>query len=113
MLLADREFDVRDSVGFYFAEVLLPSFTKGKRQFSAKDVGKSRTIASKRIHMERAIGLLRNKYTILRSTLPLDYLMKTSNGYRTLYKIAVICSALYVFKYSFCMILVKSESIIS
>ena len=93
-VLADRGFDIRDSVGFYYAEVILPSFTKGKKQLSAKEVEKSRQIACKRIHVERVIGLLRNKYTILQATLPLDYLMKTCNEYCTLDKIAVVCSAL-------------------
>ena len=110
-VLADRGFDIRDSVGFYFAEVLLPSFTKGKRQLSAKDVEKCRQITFKRIHVEKVIGLLRNKYTILQLTLPLDYLMKTSNEYCTLDKIAVVCSALCNMCPSIvCVMLAKSES---
>ena len=93
-VLADRGFDIGDSVGFYCAEVKLPSFTKGKKQLSAKDVEQSRRIACSRIHVERVIGLLRNKYTILQSTLPLDYLIKKDEEYCTLDKIAVVCSAL-------------------
>ena len=93
-VLADRGFDIGDSVGFYCAEVKLPSYTKGKKQLSAKDVEQSRRIACARIHVERVIGLLRNKYTILQSTLPLDYLMKKDEECCTLDKIAVVCSAL-------------------
>ena len=71
-VLADRGFDISDSVGFYYAQVKLPAFTKGKKQLSAMDVEQSRRIASIRIHVERIISLLRNKYSILQSTLPLD-----------------------------------------
>ena len=93
-VLADRGFDIQDSCALYCAEVKLPTFTRGKKQLSAIDVENSRRIASVRIHVERVIGNLRNKYKILQSTLPLDYLMVKGNGYTTIDKIAVVCCAL-------------------
>jgi hypothetical protein len=44
--------------------LIIPSFTKGKKQLSAKEVETSRKISSVRIHIERVIGLMKNHYTI-------------------------------------------------
>lgn len=51
MVLADRGFDVSESVP-------LPAFMKGKDQLS---------------HVERVIGSVKQKYTILQGTLPIDF----------------------------------------
>ena len=95
VILADRGFDIGDSAALFGATVEIPAFTKGKKQLSAFDVERSRKLASVRVHVERVIGLLRKKYTILQSILPLDYLMK-KDGFNmtTIDKIPVICSAL-------------------
>ena len=45
MVLADRGFDISDSVGLYFAQLKLPSFTRGKKQLSAIEVEETRRIA--------------------------------------------------------------------
>ena len=71
-ILADRGFDIQDNVALYCADLRLPAFTKGKNQLSAINVENSRRITSVRIHVERVIGSLCNKYKILQSTLPLD-----------------------------------------
>ena len=92
--MADRGFDIAESTAMYFAEVKIPAFTKGKKQLSGLDVEQSRRIASVRIHVERVIGNVRNKYKILQSTLPLDYLMNRDSGFTTIDKIAVVCCAL-------------------
>ena len=95
VMLADRGFDVGDSAALFGATVEIPAFTKGKKQLSAFDVERSRKLASVRVHVERVIGLLRKKYTILQSILPLDYLMKKDGiNLITIDKIAVICNAL-------------------
>ena len=73
----------------------IPAFTKGNTQLSAFDVERSRKVASVRVHVERVIGLLRKKYTILQRILPLAYLMKKDGiNMTTIDNIAVICSAL-------------------
>ena len=61
------------------AEVKIPSFTKGRQQLSAVDVESSRSIAHVRVHVERVIGLLRNKYTILQDTISIHYLITDSH----------------------------------
>ena len=52
----------------------LPSQRPGKSQMDAVDVEQSRGIASVRIHVERVIGLLRRKYTLLEGTLSIKFL---------------------------------------
>ena len=70
MVMADRGFTITESVGLKQAKLVIPAFTKGKSQLDPVDVEKTRGIASVRIHVERVIGLLRRKYTILEGTLP-------------------------------------------
>ena len=76
VILADRGFDIAESVGTMQARLHIPAFTKGKSQLSALEVEETRFIANVRIHVERVIGLVRQKYTILQSTLPIHFVMK-------------------------------------
>ena len=76
VVLADRGFDISESVGMMQAKLHIPAFTKGKSQLLALEVTETRTIANVRIHVERVIGNVRQKYSILQSTLPIHYLMK-------------------------------------
>ena len=93
-ILADRGFNVQESVGFYCAEIKIPPFTKGKKQLSQIEVDTARQLSLVRIHVERVIGLLRNKYTILQSTLPIKMIMCNDGENSVLDKIVVICSVL-------------------
>ena len=90
-VLADRGFNIQESVGLMCAEVKIPSFTKGRQQLSAIDVESSRNIANVRIHVERVIGLLRNKYTILQDIVPIDYLITDSQTTPIIDKIVTVC----------------------
>ena len=95
VILADRGFEIDESVAMYCAKVEIPAFTKGKKQLSAVDVERSRKIASVRIHVERVIGLLRRKYRILQGTLPLQFLSKKDENHATtIDKVILVCSAL-------------------
>lgn len=51
LVLADRGFNIHESVGLMCAEVKIPAFTKGKKQLSAYDVESTRKIAHVRIHV--------------------------------------------------------------
>ena len=67
---------------------------KGKSQLSPIDI-ETRKLANVRIHVERVIGLVRQKYTILSSTLPIDMLYTRSpEDIPTIHKIAHICCSL-------------------
>lgn len=69
VILADRGFDVADSVGLYNAELEIPAFTKGKKQLGPVELESTRGLASVRIHVERVMGKERNRHTILQSTI--------------------------------------------
>ncbi|XP_072043471.1 uncharacterized protein [Amphiura filiformis] len=71
-ILADRGFLVEEDFAIQLGvEFLVPAFTRGKRQLSAKEVELSRKLSTIRIHIERVIGILKNRYTILQGTLPI------------------------------------------
>lgn len=95
LVLADRGFEIEDSVGLYAARLQIPSFTKGKLQLSVLDIETTRSLANVRIHVERVIGAVRQKYTILgHGVVPIQYLMSDDTEPCLLDKIAVVCCAL-------------------
>lgn len=59
-IMADRGFNVGDDLAMCGAELLIPAFTRGKKQLSAREVEFTRRLARVRIHVERVIGHLRN-----------------------------------------------------
>ena len=59
IILADRGFDIGDSVGAMQAQLNIPAFTKGKNQLSALEIEETKTIANVRINAERVIGNVR------------------------------------------------------
>ncbi len=75
LVMADRGFTIQESLWYTQAQLAIPAFTRGKDQLDPVDIEKTRGIATVRIHVERVIGLLRRKYTILESTLPTNYLI--------------------------------------
>ena len=64
VILADRGFTCNEYARMALAEVKTPPFTKGKQQLEKKEVDWSRELSVVRIHVERIIGLLKQKYTI-------------------------------------------------
>ena len=59
VVLADRGFDIGESVGMVQAKLHIPAFTKGKTQLTAIEVEETRSIANFRI------GLVKQKFPIL------------------------------------------------
>ena len=80
LVMADRGFTVHNGVALKQAKLVIPPFTKGKEQLDPVDVERTRGIAHVRIHVERVIGLLRRKYTILENTLSVDFLTCNPTG---------------------------------
>ena len=67
-ILADRGFTLQDEFAAGAGvELIIPAFTKGKQQLSAKEVETTRQLASSRLHVERVIGLLKNRFKSLSS----------------------------------------------
>ena len=75
-MLADNGFDIAESVGVQQAKLHIPAFTKGKSQLSALEIKETRNIANVQIDVERVIGLVRQKYTILQGTLHIHFVTK-------------------------------------
>ena len=99
LVMADRGFTIQESLMFKQAELAIPAFTRGKDQLDPVDVEKTRGIANVRIHVERVIGLLRRKYTILSGILPIDFLICNPKGTQEASKpmidrMITVCSAL-------------------
>ena len=90
IVLADRGFDIADSVAMYQAQLYIPAFTRGK-----KEVEGTRKIANVRIHVERVIGLVRRKYVMLQSILSVHLLTKKAGeSMAPIDKIVQVCCAL-------------------
>ena len=95
VILADRGFNVQDDIAIKGGKLEIPAFTRGKQQLSREEVEKSRQLARVRIHVERVIGQMRKKYTILNGTLPITLVKKsTDTSVTTIDKILVVCAAL-------------------
>ena len=59
------------------------------------EVDTTRQLSRVRIHVERVIGMVRQKYTILQSTLPINMIMcSTDETVSPIDKIVTICCAL-------------------
>ena len=95
LVLADRGFNIMELVEQYKAKVQLPAFTKGKSQLTAKEVKQSRELARVRIHVERLIGTVKQKYSILEGILPISFIKNESDADITVAdKLMVVCCAL-------------------
>ena len=94
-ILADCGFTIQEIVALKQAEVKLPSFTRGQKQLSKLEVDSSRILSRVRIHVERVIGLLRQKCTFLESTLLINMIM-CNDRYElsVIDKILIVCCAL-------------------
>ena len=66
-----------------------------KKQLSKVDADTSQQLARVRIHVERVIGVVKQKYTILQSTLPVNFIMCCNEeGTSAIDKVVLICCAL-------------------
>ena len=70
-VMADRGFTIRDQLSTVGADLNIPPFMEGRAQLPAAEVLEGRKIASVRIHVERAIGRIKN-FSILKGSLPIS-----------------------------------------
>ena len=69
-IMADRGFTVADLFQPLKVDLNIPAFLEGRAQFSEHEVVESQTIASVRIHVERAIQRVK-KFKQIRNEIPL------------------------------------------
>ena len=66
--MPDTGFNIAQTLGTLGTKLEIPSFAKGQDQMRADDGEDTLLIANDRIHVERVIGNLRTKYSILNGT---------------------------------------------
>ena len=93
MVLANRGFNINESVALHGAKQEIPAFTKGKSQLSPLEVEENQRLANVWIQVERVIGLVQQKYQILNGILPIETLY-SDNSTPQIGKIAIVCCAL-------------------
>ena len=82
-----------DDLGVFGARLKIPSFTREKQQLSLQEVKDSKRLSKVQTHVESMVGLLKNKYTILQSTLPISLLKhKCDLDYANIDKILTVCA---------------------
>ena len=95
VILADRGFTIAEDIAIHGAKLEIPSFTRGKGQLSQREVELSKQLSAVQIHVERVIGLLKNKYRILKGPLPVNMLKhKGDITVANIDKIWVVCASL-------------------
>lgn len=95
VVMADRGFLIADELKQRNVELNIPAFTRGVKQLHPRDIESTRQIASTRIHVERIIGQLRQKFTILHQLkFPINLIKKSDLTVNTIDQILSVCSAL-------------------
>ena len=94
VIVADRGFTCDEYAHMKFAEVMIPPFMKGKKQLEKVQLDWSRELSVVRIHVERVIGILKQKYTILlQSRLPISFISDKEDNGASIDKMLIVCGA--------------------
>ena len=70
-IMADRDFDIGDILSSKGITINIPPFLGGRKQLSGREVEHTRRITALRIHVERAIGRMK-QYRLIQGVLPLS-----------------------------------------
>ena len=88
-IMADKGFNVQDIFAHYDVGINIPTFMTGKNQLSTKALARDRKISSKRVLVERGIGLAKT-YKILCGNPMND--VETALGSRVIYVCFMLCN---------------------
>ena len=83
-----------DYARMVMTEVKTPPFTKERKHIDKIEVDWSRELSSVRIHVERVIGLLKNKYAIFKKVVPITLLSTEDDGAESVDKLVRVCCCL-------------------
>ncbi len=94
IVMADRGFSFPEYFAAKGVQLLIPASTPGKTPLSGQEVSMSCHMSRMRIHVEKAIGRIKN-YCILQQTLPINLVKRRpKDTVATVDKILLVCSAL-------------------
>ncbi|XP_032798227.2 uncharacterized protein LOC116934913 isoform X2 [Daphnia magna] len=94
VVLADRGFLVNDLINLCDAELKTPAFKSERSQLSQLEVEKCRTLSKVRIHVERVIGTLKQRFSILSGPLHHEMFFTDEDEICFVDKIVKVASAL-------------------
>jgi DDE superfamily endonuclease/Helix-turn-helix of DDE superfamily endonuclease len=95
VIMCDRGFTIQEAAADKLASIIIPAFRhRGEYQLSAIAIEETRNIGNVRIHVERCISTLRQKYEILSKILPITLLTTHKKSNSPINKILLVCSAL-------------------
>ena len=99
-ILADRGFPLQDDFASRCsAELIISAFTKGKKQLPTKEIETTRKIANIRIHIERVLGLVKNRHHVLDGPTLIPLVTSMSNEiYKQtpkIDKLVTVCACLF------------------
>lgn len=94
LIFADRGFLIEGAVKERKSRINIPTFKKSRNQITATELHKSLQLSSFRIHVERLIGSVKQKYQILHNNLPISTISKYHNGVNVLEQILFVSAAL-------------------
>ena len=94
--MADRGFNIADDLALRGDHLLIPVYTRGKKQLSAQEVEEIRLLARVCIHIKWVLGQM-TKYKILQNTQPISLIKCPSDSRKsncTIDRILTVTSAL-------------------
>lgn len=97
LLLGYCPFSSEEDMGLFCAEVVASSFSQGEKHLRKKEAEGFQEASPMKVHAQRVVGLLRERYSILSSTVPLSIIRVRPSGELTkslVDKIMMTCCAL-------------------
>ncbi|XP_065078250.1 uncharacterized protein LOC135701394 [Ochlerotatus camptorhynchus] len=83
VILADKGFDIADLIESRGATLNIPTFLRKNVQMNPLNIERDRQITSLRVHVERMIGRIKEKYTFLNGTIQVNSLRRSENNGNT------------------------------
>lgn len=96
-VMADRGFLIETLLAPLIASVSYPAFKKRNQQLEPLDDIASKELSSLRIHVERLIGILRQKFMILTGIVPITLLQRWNDDMLAIDQILIVSSALLLY----------------